>query len=69
MCIIPLKLMKMIIQQKMGKTHKTTRNINKYPQCHCNQIHTNKIPFNSPLCHTINLNVFDYESENGTGFP
>lgn len=41
--------------QKMGKTHKITININKYPQCHCNQIHTNKIPFNSPLCHTVNL--------------
>lgn len=55
MCTIPLKLMKMIIQQKMGKTHKTAGNVNKYPQCHCNQIHTNKIPFHSPLCHTVNL--------------
>lgn len=31
MCAIPLKLMKMIIQQKMGKTCKTAGNINKYP--------------------------------------
>lgn len=32
MCTIPLKLMKMIIQQKMGKTRKTAGNVTKYPQ-------------------------------------